>query len=46
MLSIGQKLIAFTIIVALNAFVFVFSPIFGILSIFASLPMAFAIYNQ
>jgi hypothetical protein len=46
MLSLGQKLLAFTIIAGLNLVVLVLSPIFGVLTVFASLPMAFAIYNR
>ena len=46
MLSIGQKLLAFGVIIAMNLFIFSISLLFGIISIFASLPFAFAIYNQ
>lgn len=46
MLSLGQKLLAFAIIVAMNLFVLVLSPLFGIITVFASLPFAFAIYSR
>lgn len=46
MLSLGQKLVALTVIVLLNAFVFVLSPLFGILAILASLPFTIAIFAR
>jgi len=46
MLSLGQKLLALGIVIVMNLFVFVVSPLFGIITIFASLPFAFAIYNR
>ena len=46
MLTLGQKLLALAVIALLNLVVLVISPLFGILSVFASLPMAFAIFTR
>ncbi|WP_154019529.1 hypothetical protein [Halapricum salinum] len=46
MLSLGQKLLALGIVAVMNLFVLLLSPIFGIITLFASLPFAFAIYNR
>lgn len=46
MLSIGQKLIALAVILVLDVAIFVFSPLFGIIALFASAPLALALLWQ
>ncbi len=46
MLSIGQKLLALGIIGLIELAMFVFTPLFGILGLFAAAPLAFAILTR
>ena len=46
MLSIGQKLLALGMIALIELALFVFTPLFAILGLFAAAPLAFAILSR